>query len=154
MDLRTSMPLAKGEPPPFVRTVPELPQWSRDGAASLIGKREERTPQFTFLPAERRERTKLEEMPQPFTRTVPESPHFLPDSTRGLGITPDPTSDNLTSQETTTEDTSDVWPDGPGLSCPGSSVVADSISPDGPSSGQSRSHAREAEVEGGTDRIA
>jgi hypothetical protein len=35
-----------------------------------------------------------------------------------------PTSDNLTPQETTTQDALDMGPDGAGLSCPGSSVVA------------------------------
>lgn len=45
--------------------------------------------------------------------------------TRGLGITPSTTSDNLTPQETTTQDTGTVDAAGGSLSCPGSSVVAD-----------------------------
>jgi hypothetical protein len=45
-------------------------------------------------------------------------------ATYGLRISDNPTSDNLTSQETTTEDASEVGPDGPGLSRSGSSVVA------------------------------
>ena len=45
--------------------------------------------------------------------------------TRGLGIASTPTSDNLTPQETTNQDTPDMETDGAGLSCPGSSVVAD-----------------------------
>ena len=36
-----------------------------------------------------------------------------------------PTSDNLTPQETTNQDAPDMGADGAGLSCPGSSVVAD-----------------------------
>jgi hypothetical protein len=43
----------------------------------------------------------------------------------GLGIIPDTNSDNLTPQETTTQDAFDMGPDGASLSCPGSSVVAD-----------------------------
>ena len=38
------------------------------------------------------------------------------------------TSDHLTPQETTKEDAPEVGTDGPELSCPGSSVVADSES--------------------------
>ena len=45
--------------------------------------------------------------------------------TCGLRISPNPTSDNLTQQETTKRDTLEVGVDGAGLSCPGSSVVAD-----------------------------
>jgi hypothetical protein len=45
--------------------------------------------------------------------------------TRGLGISPNPTLDNLTPQETTTQDAPDMGLEGAGLSCPGSSVVAD-----------------------------
>jgi hypothetical protein len=41
-----------------------------------------------------------------------------------------PTSDNLTPQETTKDDPSDRGQDGPSLSCPGSSVVADQASED------------------------
>ena len=44
--------------------------------------------------------------------------------TRGLGITPGTTSDNLTPPETTNQDSPDMGPDGASLSCPGSSVVA------------------------------
>ena len=47
-------------------------------------------------------------------------------ATCGLRISDSTTSDNLTPQETTNQDTSDRAQDGPGLSCPGSSVVADS----------------------------
>jgi len=47
-------------------------------------------------------------------------------ATRGLGISDSPTSDNLTQQETTNQDAPDMGPDGAGLCCPGSSVVADS----------------------------
>jgi hypothetical protein len=45
--------------------------------------------------------------------------------TRGLGNSPNPTSDNLKPQETAKEDTPEVGADGSGLSCPGSKVVAD-----------------------------
>ena len=45
--------------------------------------------------------------------------------TCGLRISDNPTSDNLTPQETTNQDAPDMGPDGAGLSCPGSSVVAD-----------------------------
>ena len=45
-------------------------------------------------------------------------------ATRGLGISDSPTSDNLTPQETTTQDPPDLGPDGLGFSCPGGSVVA------------------------------
>ena len=47
-------------------------------------------------------------------------------ATCGLRITPSTTSDNLTPQETTTEDSANMGPDGADLSCPGGSVVADS----------------------------
>ena len=47
------------------------------------------------------------------------------ETTRGLGIVPNPTLDNLNPQESTTQDGFDMGPDGDGLSCPGSSVVAD-----------------------------
>ena len=46
-------------------------------------------------------------------------------TTCGLRISDSPTSDNLTPQETTKQGTADLGPDGAGLSCPGSSVVAD-----------------------------
>ena len=46
-------------------------------------------------------------------------------ATRGLGISESPTSDNLTPQETTKQDAPDMGPDGAGLSCPGSNVVAE-----------------------------
>ncbi len=46
-------------------------------------------------------------------------------TTCGVRISDSPTSDNLTPQETTNEDASDVGADGAGLSCPGSSMVAD-----------------------------
>jgi hypothetical protein len=51
-------------------------------------------------------------------------------ATCGLRISDSPTSDNLTPQETTTQDALDMGADGAGLSCPGSSVVADSDSDD------------------------
>ncbi len=47
-------------------------------------------------------------------------------TTRGLGITPSTTSDNLTPQETTNQDSPDMGQDRASLSCPGSSVVAES----------------------------
>jgi len=47
-------------------------------------------------------------------------------ATRGLGIVSTPTSDNLTPQETTIQAAAHVAADGARLSCPGSSVVADS----------------------------
>jgi hypothetical protein len=46
-------------------------------------------------------------------------------TTCGLRISDSPTSDNLTPQETTNQDAPDMGPDGAGLSCPGSSVVAE-----------------------------
>ena len=46
-------------------------------------------------------------------------------TTCGLRISDSPTSGNLTPQETTTQDALDMGPDGAGLSCPGSSVVAE-----------------------------
>jgi len=46
-------------------------------------------------------------------------------TTCGLRISDGPTSDNLTPQETTNQNPPDMGPDGAGLSCPGSSVVAD-----------------------------
>ncbi len=45
--------------------------------------------------------------------------------TCGLRILEDPTSDNLSPQQTTKEDGGDMAVDGPGLSCPSSAVVAD-----------------------------
>ena len=42
-----------------------------------------------------------------------------------FGTAPDPTSDNVTRQETTKQDPSDMGPDGASLPCPGSSVVAE-----------------------------
>ena len=45
--------------------------------------------------------------------------------TCGLQTPPSTTSDNLSPQETTKQDAPDMGPDGAGLSCPGSSVVAD-----------------------------
>ena len=44
--------------------------------------------------------------------------------TCGLRNFENPTSDNLNPPETTNHDTLEVGADGPGLSCPGSSVVA------------------------------
>ena len=46
------------------------------------------------------------------------------EATCGLRISDSPTSDNLTPQETTNQDAPDMGADGAGLSCPGSSVVA------------------------------
>jgi len=46
-------------------------------------------------------------------------------ATCGLRITTSPTSDKLTPQETTNQDSPDMGEDGGSLSCPGSSVVAD-----------------------------
>ena len=43
--------------------------------------------------------------------------------TCGLRISDEPPSDNLTLQETTIQDASDIGTDGTGLSCPGSSEV-------------------------------
>jgi hypothetical protein len=45
--------------------------------------------------------------------------------TRSLRNSDDPTSDNLTPQQTTNRGTAQVGTDGDGLSCPGSSVVAE-----------------------------
>ena len=42
--------------------------------------------------------------------------------TRGLEITPSPASENLITQETTNQADLEVGTDGPGLSCPGSSL--------------------------------
>ena len=53
-------------------------------------------------------------------------PLIFLDSTCGLQNSDSPTSDNLTPQETTTQDASTVCADRTGLSCPGSSVVAES----------------------------
>ena len=52
------------------------------------------------------------------------APRKVP-ATRGLGISESPTSDNLTPQKSTKQDTHEVGPDGTGLACPGRSVVAD-----------------------------
>ena len=46
-------------------------------------------------------------------------------ATCGLRTVPDPTSDNVTPQETTKQDPSDMGQDGASLPCPGSSVVAE-----------------------------
>ena len=46
-------------------------------------------------------------------------------TTCGLRISDNPTSDNLTPQETTNQNAPDMGADGAGLSCPGSSEVAD-----------------------------
>ena len=51
-------------------------------------------------------------------------------ATCGLRTGPDPTSDNVTPQETTTQDSPDMGQDGASLPCPGSSVVADQASGD------------------------
>src|SRR6476469_2853798 len=48
-----------------------------------------------------------------------------PRLTCGLRNSKNPTSDNLTPQQTTKDDAPEVGTDGPELSCPGSSVVAD-----------------------------
>jgi hypothetical protein len=47
-------------------------------------------------------------------------------ATCGLQNSDSPPSDNLTPQETTTQDSPDLGRDGAGLPCPGSSVVAES----------------------------
>ena len=47
------------------------------------------------------------------------------ETTCGLRISANPTSDNLNPQETTKDDAPDMGLDGAGLSCPGSSVVAE-----------------------------
>ena len=46
-------------------------------------------------------------------------------TTCGLRNPESPTSDNLTPQETTNQDSTERGLDGPALSCPGSSVVAE-----------------------------
>lgn len=46
-------------------------------------------------------------------------------ATCGLRTVPDPTSDNLSPQETTTQEVGEMGLDGGSLSCPGSSVVAE-----------------------------
>ena len=46
-------------------------------------------------------------------------------ATCGLRISPHPTSHNLNPQETTNQDAPEVGADGPELSCPGTSVVAE-----------------------------
>jgi len=53
-----------------------------------------------------------------------EPPTRIERATCGLRIVPDPTSDNLNPQKTTNQAATDMGPDGTGLSCPGSSVVA------------------------------
>ena len=44
------------------------------------------------------------------------------ETTRGLGIVPSPTADNVTPQETTNQADLEVGTGGAGLFCPGSSV--------------------------------
>jgi hypothetical protein len=51
-------------------------------------------------------------------------------TTCGLRISESPTSDNLTPLETTNQDAPEVGADGADLSCPGSSVVAESDNED------------------------
>ena len=46
-------------------------------------------------------------------------------ATLGLRISDSPTSDNLTPQETTSDVSHDMGPDGARLSCPGRNVVAE-----------------------------
>ena len=46
-------------------------------------------------------------------------------ATCGLRTVSDPISDNITSQETTKQDSPEMGQDGASLSCPGSSVVAE-----------------------------
>ncbi len=48
-------------------------------------------------------------------------------TTRGLGISHNTTSDDLTPQETTEEESGTIGADGSGLFCIGSSVVADEV---------------------------
>ena len=69
--------------------------------------------------------------------TIPETfdfsirPREWPEpATCHIRISDSPTSDNLTPQETTKQDTREVGADGAGLSCPGSSVVADETEED------------------------
>lgn len=60
--------------------------------------------------------------------------------TRGLGIVTDITSDNRTPQETTKQDAPDVGQDGPELSPPGSSAVAEASHSWKPDSGTDYSY--------------
>jgi|CXWL01.1.fsa_nt_gi hypothetical protein len=53
-----------------------------------------------------------------------EEVRYMNRATCGLQNSERPTSDNLTPQETTTQDSPDLGRDGEGLPCPGSSVVA------------------------------
>jgi len=50
---------------------------------------------------------------------------WIEQATCGLRNSDNPPSDNLTPQETTNQAAPDIGGDGAGLSCPGSSVVAD-----------------------------
>jgi hypothetical protein len=50
--------------------------------------------------------------------------------TRGLGIVPNTTSDNLNPQGTTNHEIGQMGRDGAGLSCPGSSLVAETTDGD------------------------
>ncbi len=64
------------------------------------------------------------------TKCGVEPPTRIEGATCGLRTVPDPTSDNLNPQETTTQEIGEMALDGGGLSCPGSSVVADQASGD------------------------
>ena len=55
-----------------------------------------------------------------------EGVRYMNRATRGLQNSESPTSDNLTPQETTTQDMGETGIDGRGLPCAGSRVVADS----------------------------
>jgi hypothetical protein len=65
------------------------------------------------------------ELPE-VTRKILVSPIRIERTTLGLVITLSTTSDNLTPQETTTQELGTVDADGAGLSCPGSREVAES----------------------------
>ena len=54
-----------------------------------------------------------------------EGVRYMNRATCGLQSSERPTSDNLTPQETTNQDSTDMEPDRGGLPCPGSSVIAD-----------------------------
>ena len=62
----------------------------------------------------------------PYIQTLKMEPAIrIERTTCSLRISDNPISDNLTPQETTNQDAPDMGPDGTGLSCPGSSEVAD-----------------------------
>jgi hypothetical protein len=65
-----------------------------------------------------------------------EGVRYMNRATCGLQNSDSPISDNLTPQETTEEESGTVGADGPGLSCPGSSVAAKASSDDQGSEGR------------------